>query len=87
MIDSNFFSENVPIYTSGRRRRSLREIDPVSLVAMADERLDWPISRNILNSTRFDRSILRQCWMDQLSLKSKKYRQIFLIFYLIYSFR
>ena len=70
-------------------RHPLREIDLSVLSKWAVESLDLPISQRLLQRGEFDRSIIVQCWMDQLQFKRKKQRKKTSVFFYsnFYSFR
>ena len=71
MTVKNFFSANVLNIPMRNRRRSLVENDPDMLVREVNDQIDLPISTSLMKSSRFDKPLLRQCWMNLLRFKSK----------------
>ncbi len=62
---------NIGIGESKNIRRPLSAIDLPTLRECAIERLDLPVSRRLLKRKEFERSMIEQCWMDQLQFKRK----------------
>jgi len=62
-------------------------LDDGTLAQLVADRLDLPISQNLLQEKKIPRSIIERCWMDQLRFKRNNTEIFFFSYTYFYLFR
>jgi len=71
------FIGNIEIGKLQNNHHRLNTLDDDALSKLVADRLDLPFSKYLLKGNKFQQSIIKHCWMDQLRLKGKNKEIVF----------